>query len=292
MLIQKRSFLLFHARTAFCSIMLLVGLLVTGCDGSSNSTPDGGHDSGPSSTDSNDDPSDTDTNDDPGDTDDDGGPGDTDNDSGPGDTDNDGGPDDEDGGGPNTGEGDLDVWTISTRDKIQPTTALGSGDEIVLAGPRKSYQTHQIVVHAQSEGLLGVKLTASALADGAGNTIDASHVVMFRQWFVDFENTEEFEGREVYAGVEPVPEHSPTADTHVPDPLIPLIDPYEGTELGHPFDVSANRNQPIWVDVFIPENTVAGTYTGDIVVEAGNGDKSTIGVTLDVWNLDLPDMTS
>ncbi|MCP4678203.1 MAG: DUF4091 domain-containing protein, partial [Deltaproteobacteria bacterium] len=30
----------------------------------------------------------------------------------------------------------------------------------------------------------------------------------------------------------------------------------------------------------------------DIVVEAGNGDKSTIGVTLDVWNLDLPDMTS
>ena len=67
-------------------------------------------------------------------------------------------------------------------------------------------------------------------------------------------------------GNTPVPENSSAFDMRVPDPLIPLMNPYEGGNLGQPFDVPAEQSQPVWLDVYIPEGTPAGTYTGTVTV--------------------------
>jgi len=67
-----------------------------------------------------------------------------------------------------------------------------------------------------------------------------------------------------------VPQHSPTGDGRIPDPLIPFTDPYSRTLVGAPFTVTANLNQPVWLDVFIPTNTVSGTYTGSVTVTANS----------------------
>lgn len=176
------------------------------------------------------------------------------------------------------------VWTVGTADKVQPTTAPGSGNTIVLEGARDSYEAYQIIVHADTAGLTGVNVSASAVSDGVSHTIPATNLTFFREAFIDFT------GVTAAGGTLNVPPHSPTGDGRIPDPLIPFTDPYSGTLTGAPFTVTANLNQPVWLDVFIPTDAVAGTYTGSITVTANSQPAVSIPITLTVWNLTLPDM--
>jgi hypothetical protein len=68
-----------------------------------------------------------------------------------------------------------------------------------------------------------------------------------------------------------VPLNSSTADGNIPDPLIPLVDPYTGANAGQPFNVAQDQNQPIFIDVHVPKGLNAGTYTGSIHVSASVG---------------------
>jgi hypothetical protein len=90
-------------------------------------------------------------------------------------------------------------------------------------------------------------------------------------------------------GTLPAPQESPTLDGRVPDPLIPMRDPYTGNLLGAPFTVAAGTNQPVWVDVRIPVDQAYGTYTGSISF-SGTSIKVPLAVT--VWDITLPDMRS
>lgn len=186
-----------------------------------------------------------------------------------------------------TGGGEMSVWTRSTRTKVQPTTTPSAETSILLSGPRKSFQAHQIVITAINGGLLGVEAEASSLSDGQGNEIDSQNLTLFRQHFIDFAAAAGATG-----GSEPVPEHSVTADTRLPDPLIPLVHPMDGNPLGQPFAVAEGTNQPLWLDVYIPGDTPAGTYTGSVTITDQDGQLFEVPLTLEVWDLDLPDMTS
>lgn len=189
---------------------------------------------------------------------------------------------------PVTGGGSLGVWTESTRNKVQPTTAPTSTTSIRLAGPRQSYQAYQIIVTADAEGgLLGVEAKPSDLVDDQGHRIPASNLTLFREHYIDFAKATEATG-----GSEPVPEHSPTSDTRVPDPLIPLESPYPAGSPGQPFDVAKGCNQPLWLDVFIPAATPAGTYTGAVALTDSSGQSAAVPITVEVWDLDLPDMSA
>jgi hypothetical protein len=130
-------------------------------------------------------------------------------------------------------------------------------------------------------------MAASDLSDGAGHTIAATNTTFFREAFIDFTGVAESE-----PGNKPVPANSPTGDPNIPDPLIPFTDPYTTTArpVGAPFNVAANRNQPVWMDLYIPESTVAGTYTGIITVTATGQPSVVVPVILTVWNIILPDM--
>jgi hypothetical protein len=179
------------------------------------------------------------------------------------------------------------VWTETPGNKIQPTTAPGSGTAIAIEGARNAYEAAQIVVTASGEPLTGVNLTASDLSDGAGHTLSAAHITFFRQAFIDFTGVAVAEH-----GNQEVPDESPTNDPRLPDPLIPFTDPYTTTHrpVGAPFDVTAGQNQPVWVDFFIPEDTAAGVYTGQITVTASGKAPVSVPVTLTVWDFALPDM--
>ncbi len=179
----------------------------------------------------------------------------------------------------------LTVWTVGTATKVQPTTAPGVGQTVTLEGARQSYEAYQIVVKAGAAGLTGVNLTASGLADGLGHSLPAADLTLFREAYVDFTNSA------ADGGTLPVPANSPTSDGRVPDPLIPLIDTYTGQPAGAPFNVGANLNQPVWLDVLIPESAAAGVYTGTVTVTATGQQTVTVPLTLTVWDLTLPDMT-
>lgn len=184
------------------------------------------------------------------------------------------------------------LWTQGCGTKVQPTTSAGDGRTIEVAGPRDSYQSYQVVVRGDQGVLNDVRFSWTDLTNGdSGDVIEASQIELFRQWFVDFEGTDTVRGEPTVVGSRPVPESSPTSDTRVPDPLIPLINPYEGGDLGQPFQVSTNQNQPIWVDVHIPKGISAGTYAGTITMTSSQGE-DTVPISVQVWDLDLPDMGS
>jgi hypothetical protein len=181
-------------------------------------------------------------------------------------------------------------WLQNTSLKVQPTTAPGTmAGEIDLEGPRASVESYQIVVRPTGGGMSGVNATASDLKTAGGDTIPAANVTLFREFFVDFGSIDRTTNQ---GGVLPAPESSPTHDSRVPDPLIPFVDSATGKPLGAPFGVASEQNLPIWVDVDIPKNATAGTYKGSITITSDSQAPLVVPVSLDVWDLTLPDSTS
>jgi hypothetical protein len=180
--------------------------------------------------------------------------------------------------------GTLTAWVEHIGRKVQPTTSPGPGTSVALEGARRSYEASQIVVRGRAGKVTGVRVTASDLSDGSGHSIPASNITFFRQVFIDFTGVRENE-----PGNSRAPETSPTNDPFIPDPLVPFTDPYTGAPLGAPFAVAMDRNQPVWMDIAIPESASPGTYHGQVTVQADGPAEVTVPITLTVWNLVLPD---
>lgn len=177
------------------------------------------------------------------------------------------------------------VWTTPPANKIQPTTAPVNGQSIALEGARGASEAYQVIVTASGGTLTKVNLAAGSLSDGQGHTIPAASLVFFRQVFIDFTGVAVTE-----KGNLPVPQNSPTGDGRLPDALIPFVNPYSGLALGAPFTVTSGLNQPIWLDVNIPENAFPGVYSGAVTVSAQGQVAVTLPLTLTVWSFTLPDM--
>ena len=187
-------------------------------------------------------------------------------------------------GGPSTGS--LQVWTQGVGRKVQPTTAPGSDLAVSVETCRDATASWQVIVRASGGNLRGVTVAAQDLSDGAGHRLSKDQLALFRAVFIDFQ------GVDAHGGNLPVPQSSPTGDGKMPDPLIPLVDPYTGANAGQPFDVAPEFNQPLFLDVHVPKGTTAGTYTGNLAVTANGGLAVQVPVSVTVWDLDLPDMRS
>lgn len=55
-----------------------------------------------------------------------------------------------------------------------------------------------------------------------------------------------------------------------------------------PYDLMAGENLPIWVDIYVPENTPAGDYFAALSVNIEGQPQIQLPVTLTVWNFTLP----
>jgi hypothetical protein len=75
----------------------------------------------------------------------------------------------------------------------------------------------------------------------------------------------------------------------VPDCLIPFSAP--SGKGGAPFSIGGNKNQGVWVDILIPENTSAGTYTGNAIITMGDKVFKKIPISLKVYDFALSDST-
>jgi len=64
--------------------------------------------------------------------------------------------------------------------------------------------------------------------------------------------------------------------------------PAEGRDLHRaPFDVTPSRNQPIWIDVYVPPGTTPGEYTATANISSDQASVN-VPVKLTVWNFALP----
>ncbi|MBU1221854.1 DUF4091 domain-containing protein [Myxococcota bacterium] len=175
-------------------------------------------------------------------------------------------------------DGQLQIWTEHVNNKVQPSTMPGTATEINLRALRSSVAAAQIILTAVDGNVRGVTVETSDLECTAG-TIPAENIAVFRQDFIDFT------GNTAEGGTRPA-----GTDGRIPDPLVPLINPYTGESLIASLEINQGENQPLWVDFAIPASGVSGNCSGEINIIEESGAETTVPVTLFVHDLELRNM--
>ena len=131
-----------------------------------------------------------------------------------------------------------------------------------LSAARNDREAVQVVVRPTKD-LRQLTATVGALSGPNGATIPADNIQVLRVFYH-------------YV-------HTPTDKTGVrdwwPDALPPL---------NKPLDLSAGKNQPLWVLVHVPKNAKPGDYTGKLTL-AAEGWSAVVPLRLHVWDFTLPE---
>jgi hypothetical protein len=84
-----------------------------------------------------------------------------------------------------------------------------------------------------------------------------------------------------------------------PDALIPFKNPFTGQPISGgtypsaPFEVPPGQNQPVYVEIYVPDGTPAGVYAGAVTVTRDNSVKvADVPVSLTVLNIAIPKTSS
>jgi hypothetical protein len=175
------------------------------------------------------------------------------------------------------------VWVKNSMERVMMQDSPEAAKNIHLYGARGEYESFQIGIRAIQNDDLITKVQISDL-QGTKSTVSRSNVTIYREHYVK------------------ITKPSPTALSNqvkprgkgwYPDGLIPVVDPQTGADLANaeldaiPFELKSGINQTIWVDVFIPRDTLADEYQGTYTVISDRG-KITGKIRLTVWNFELP----
>ncbi|MCL2120111.1 MAG: hypothetical protein FWH27_16970, partial [Planctomycetaceae bacterium] len=155
-------------------------------------------------------------------------------------------------------------WKIS-RDRQPPEVTPETTRPITISAAKNDVEGFQFVVRADRDTpITGLTGSVTGLQGPNGAVIPAENVEL------------------LYAYYHFV--HSKTDGTGLvgdwPDALPPL---------DHPVDIAAGKNQPVWINVKVPADAVAGDYQGTFRLTSGDGQfDMTVPYALHVWNFALP----
>ena len=179
----------------------------------------------------------------------------------------------------NLAQSPLTLWVTDALTRVQPTDPPGTSMAAILKAARNEHETFQVIVTAPSSAdLVGVNVDVSDLI-GQTSTIARSNIARYRAHYIPVTVPSENKNEGV---------KSPNPPGDWPDALVPSTVP-GGTYQSFPFTVLAGKNQPVWVEVYVPKGTPAGTYTGTITVTVSDQSPATIPLSLTVWGFTLPD---
>jgi len=150
-------------------------------------------------------------------------------------------------------------------------------EAISLQAAQGEWEGFQLVVDG-TPGLTGIVAEVGDLTGPDGAVLPSSAIRLYREHFLH------------------VSEPSPMGVTHheretgdYPDPLIPLVDPYDGeTPVGAPFDLPEGQFGALFVDIHVAPGTAPGTYTGTATVDCNESQPAEIPIELEVWPFELP----
>jgi hypothetical protein len=175
------------------------------------------------------------------------------------------------------------VWVADGMQRVGPEAPARIGANIELFAARGEYEPFQIIIRAPEGGLRDVNVVIQDLTGPGNQKISKKNIGLYREHYVyiglgsrDWRGSNRPQGKGFY-----------------PEPLIPFVDPQTGRDLSGaqlkavPFDLPAQKNQPIWVDVFVPRHAGAGQYNGTFTVTSQQGNMN-IYLTLNVWDFQLP----
>jgi hypothetical protein len=153
---------------------------------------------------------------------------------------------------------------------------------ITMAGAGRETVSFQLFLSAgPSSALSQVSITVSPLTGAGTLTSDNTGTSSVTRYL---------EGYVPYRGLNSNVPTQVQANGQMPDPLIPFYDPYDvgNPAVATPFNVQAGTTQGVWVNISIPPNQAAGSYTGTVTISGSGLATSTIPVSMTVWNGTLP----
>lgn len=175
----------------------------------------------------------------------------------------------------------LAVWVAPALTRVGRDEAPDNQREITLWAARGEYESFQVVIHASASGLRNVNISMSGLSGERGRITKAS-LSLYREHYVHVTR-----GSPDRGGT-----NRPLGPGWYADALIPFTTEAGGSLRSSklravPFDIAPSNNQPIWIDVFVERETLAGQYRGSVTVTSDEG-KAAVSVVLNVWNFELP----
>jgi hypothetical protein len=166
-------------------------------------------------------------------------------------------------------------WTTHPLAKVRPFDPVPNAPakSVDLYAGRNEFEPFQIVLRGKSKDLSGVDIGFSDFHSADGAEISANNVTVYLEEFVNLKRPSSIEG----------------GDGLWPDPLIPRVDRYANeARNAFPFTVRRDRNQPLWVDVYVPAAAHPGQYTGSALVSLGGRVQFSVPIKLTVWRFVLP----
>jgi len=200
------------------------------------------------------------------------------------------------------------VWAVDDGEKIfrdnitsplKTGNSVWDGSSVSLFAARNEIVAFQLMLQADGSGANTVNVTVSDLTNG-GYTIKGSHplpspnnyvgvgVELFTEHYLNVSTLSgATNGAYLNWSAAARPSASGMTPGWMPDALVPFS--AASGEGGAPFDISANRNQGVWADIYVKKSLPAGIYTGTITVTVGGSPVATVPLTLEVLNFTLPD---
>lgn len=172
------------------------------------------------------------------------------------------------------------VWTVSAMERVKQGQWADLDEKVIseLFAARNETEAFQLIVRAPRSGLQNTSITISPFVNEAGESL--SDVSLYRAHYV-------YVGRVSRQGS--AFDRNPSQGVGwYADALIPFDSQAPDPNLrAQPFTLGAARNQPIWVDVHVPEDASPGVYTSRYTVSSNEGSESG-EIRLTVWDFALP----
>lgn len=170
-------------------------------------------------------------------------------------------------------------WTTNALEKVRPFDQEPAQAErsANIRAARNEFEPFQVILRSEGTDLQGVDVTVTDLKRANGAILDKKNITVYAERYVDLKTPSAVDG----------------GTGEWPDPLVPQVDTYAHEKRNaFPFTLLNGRNQPLWVEVYVPKATAPGSYQGRMEVLVSGKSQISIPLQLDVWNFELPSTSS
>lgn len=175
--------------------------------------------------------------------------------------------------------GSVRWWVTHGAIKIRPADAppARGAQSAELYAARNEFEPFQVVLRGDPP-LEKADVDASDLKSDSGAVIPKSQIAIYMVRWSNVKRSSWPTGGEI---------------GEWPDALVPKTDRYQKSRRNaFPFDVPRGRNQPVWVEIYVPLAATPGRYSGELRITAAGRAPVSVPVNLTVWNFVLPSTSS
>jgi hypothetical protein len=169
----------------------------------------------------------------------------------------------------------VEWWTADALIKVHPYDPPPKQPALpaTVEAARNEFEPFQIVLRGDSADLEGVDVEVTDLRGARGAVIPRRNVHIYLEQYVSVRLASSSEG---HAG-------------DWPDALVPRVDEFAHERRNaFPFALRRGRNQPLWVEIYVPPDAQPGDYEGAANVMVAGAVQTAIPIRLTVWDFALP----